>query len=152
MSEAQDHIFVLHVEDNPDDVELTKVAFNEIGFPYKVMVVTDGARALDFLFARGEFASRDKRDTPALVLLDLNLPKVHGLEILRQMKADTLLRNVLVVVLTSSSEEKDRKRAAELGTNLYIQKPVNFDDFAVVARQIENLLKALKPRWSQNAS
>lgn len=139
------HIFVLHVEDNLDDVELTRIAFGEIQFPYPVVAVTDGAKALDFLSATGEFSARDKRDTPALILLDLNLPKVHGLEVLRKVKAEPLLKDVLVVVLTSSNEEKDRRRAAELGTNLYIQKPVNFDEFAVVARQIADVLDALKP-------
>jgi CheY-like chemotaxis protein len=138
------HIFVLHVEDNPDDVELTQIAFKEIHFPYQVVAVDDGAKALDFLFGRGKFSERDKRDTPALVLLDLNLPKVHGLEVLAQMKADPLLKHVLVIVLTSSSEESDRQRAAELGTNLYIQKPVNFDEFGAVARKIESLLGALR--------
>ncbi len=144
MRETPDHIFVLHVEDNSDDVELTNVAFKESGFPYKIVVVTDGAKALDFLFAAGEFQHRDKRDTPTLVLLDLNLPKVHGLEVLSRLKADPLLEHVLVVILTSSNEEKDRKRAAQLGANLYIQKPVNFDDFVVVAGQIEGLLKELE--------
>lgn len=146
MRETPGQLFVLYVEDNPDDVELTKVAFNESGFPYKIVVVTDGAKAVDFLFASGEFQNRDRRDTPALVLLDLNLPKVHGLEVLSRLKADPLFKNVLVVILTSSNEEKDREQAAQLGTDLYIQKPVNFDDFAAMARQIEALLKAMKPR------
>ncbi|MBI3299259.1 MAG: response regulator [Elusimicrobia bacterium] len=140
---SKDAIYVLHVEDNPDDVELTRIAFKEAGFPHKVVVVNDGAAALDFLFATGKHEGRDKGDTPALILLDLNLPKVHGLEVLRRLKADALLKHVLVVVLTSSSEDKDRNRAAELGTNLYIQKPISFDSFAAVARKVEELLAAL---------
>lgn len=145
MRAARDHIYILQVEDNLDDVELTQIAFKQSGFPYEVVVMTDGAKALDFLLAQGEFAGRDKHDTPALILLDLNLPKLHGLEVLKILKADPLLKYVLVVVLTSSNEEKDRERAAMLGTNLYIQKPVKFDDFGGVVRQIEEALKALKP-------
>jgi len=143
-----EHIFVLHVEDNPDDVELTRIAFQEAEFPYKVVVATDGAQALDFLFARGEFAGRDRRETPALVLLDLNLPKLHGLEVLRRLKADPVLKHVLVVILSSSNEDKDRKRAAELGTNLYIQKPVQFDEFNAVVVEIAHLLDALTKSMS----
>ena len=138
--------FVLLVDDDPDDVELTKIAFEEIHFPYKVVVMNDGAKALDFLFSDGEFSGRDKHDTPALILLDLNLPKVHGLEVLKKLKEDPLLKYVLVVVLTSSMEDKDRKRAATLGTNLYIQKPVSFDDFSNVVSQIQEMLEALKFR------
>jgi two-component system, response regulator len=136
------HIFLLHVEDNADDVELTRLAFKDIQFPYKVVSVGDGAQALEFLFGTGEFKGRDKRDTPALILLDLNLPKVQGLEVLRQLKADPVLKHVLVVVLTSSVEDKDKKRAEELGTNLYIQKPVSYDDFGAVVRQIADLMDA----------
>lgn len=139
-------VFVLYVEDSPDDVALTQIAFKSIDFPYKIVVVNDGARALDFLFAKKEFAGRDKGETPALILLDLNLPKVHGLEVLRALKADPLLKHVLVVVLTSSNEEKDRQRAAELGTNLYIQKPVDFNAFGAVVRRVKSLLDALKTR------
>ena len=142
---GKDHIYVLHVEDNPDDVDLTQIAFGEIQFPYEVVVAEDGAKALDFLFATGKFADRDKRDTPAMVLLDLNLPKVSGLDILQRLKADQLLKHVLIVVLTSSNEQKDSARATALGTNLYIQKPVNFDAFVAVAREIAALLSALKP-------
>jgi len=141
---SKENIFILHVEDNPDDVELTRIAFAEIKFPYKVVVATDGARALEFLLATGAHAGRKKTDTPALILLDLNLPKIHGLEVLKRLKADPLLKYVLVVVLTSSNEEKDRLQAAELSVNLYIQKPVNFDEFGAVALQIQNLLSAFK--------
>jgi len=143
---ARARVFVLHVEDNPDDVELTKIAFKEIRFPYEIVVLDDGGKALDFLFAAGKFKRRDKRDTPALILLDLNLPKVHGLEVLKRLKDDPILKNVPVVALTSSNEKMDRKRAAALRTSLYIQKPVNFDDFIGVTEKIAELLAAPKPR------
>lgn len=136
--------FLLYVEDDSNDAELTMIAFKEIKFSHGIVVVNDGAKALDFLFAKGEFSGRDKGETPALVLLDLNLPKVHGLEVLKKMKADRLLKHVLVVILTSSNEERDRTRAAELGTNLYIQKPVDFNDFSVVVQKIKSLFSALK--------
>ncbi len=141
---SKENIFLLHVEDNPDDVELARLAFEEVKFPHKVVVAMDGAKALEFLLATGEHAGRRKTDTPALILLDLKLPKVDGLEVLRRLKDDPLLKYVLVALLTSSNEEKDRRRAAELGVNLYIQKPVNFDEFGAVALQIKNLLSAFK--------
>jgi two-component system response regulator len=132
--------FVLYVEDNPDDVDLTLLSFAEKKFPCPVTVVRDGAEALDFLFAAGKYAGRDKDETPLLVLLDLNLPKVHGLEVLRRIRADASLKHLVVVVLTSSNEERDRVEAQLHGANLYIQKPTNYEDFGDVARRIAALL------------
>ena len=132
--------FLLYVEDNPDDVELTLLAFKEIGFTHRVVVIDDGAKAMDFLFGRGAYASRDRGDVPELLLLDLNLPKVHGLEILAAAKSDSLLKKVPAVILTSSNEERDRQRAKELGAELYFQKPVDFDAFEDVVKSIQGLL------------
>jgi two-component system, response regulator len=136
--------WILLVEDNPDDVELTRIAFREIGFPHKIVHVSDGAEALDFLFAQGKHAGRKKHDTPTLLLLDLKLPKVHGLEVLKKLRADALLKHIVVVVLTSSREEKDKLEAEWLGANLFVQKPVNYDEFIDIARRIENLLTTPK--------
>ena len=139
-------LYVLYVEDSPDDVDLTLIWFKDIGFPYEIVTLPDGAAALDFLFARGRFSGRDKSNTPVLIVLDLNLPKVHGLTVLKKLKADPALKHVLVAVLTSSNEEKDRVEALRLGANVYIQKPVNFDDFGRVVRQIDELLKPFRER------
>lgn len=139
-----DDSFILFVEDNPNDVDLTLIALKEREFPYQVNVVRDGAEALDFLFGVGKYAGRDKTRTPLLILLDLNLPKVHGLEVLRRLKADPLLRQVVVVILTSSNEQKDQVQAEALGANLYIQKPVNFDEFEQVIERIEGYLEAFQ--------
>lgn len=138
--------FVLYVEDNPDDIELTAVSFEKCRFPYRMEVVHDGAEALDFLFASGKYKNRDKGDTPVLIILDLNLPKVHGLEVLRRIRATRWLKYVTVVVLTSSNEERDRVDAESLGANLYMQKPVDFDEFAKIAEKITGLLAAFPPR------
>lgn len=138
-------LYLLHVEDNPDDVELTRLAFKAERFPHELVVMGDGARALDFLFGAGEFAGRDAGDAPALVLLDLNLPKVGGLEVLRRVKAEPRFARVPVVVLTSSFEDGDRARAAELGADLYIQKPVEFAAFSAVVGRVARLLETRRP-------
>lgn len=132
--------YVLLVEDNDDDAALIQIAFEEIRFPHRLVRATDGAQALDFLFAAGRHAARQKHDTPALVILDLKLPFVHGLDVLRALRADPLLKHLVAVVLTSSAEEKDKLQAELLGANLFIQKPSNFDEFAGVARRIDDLL------------
>jgi two-component system, response regulator len=137
--------FVLYVEDNPDDVDLTLISFKERRFPHPVKVASDGAEALDFLFGEGKYAGRDKRDTPALVLLDLNLPKVGGLDVLKRIRADKSLRSLVVVILTSSSEERDRVDAEAYGANLYLQKPVSYNDFGKVAAEIESMLSLSGP-------
>ena len=134
--------FILHVEDNPDDVALTAIAFKGIHFPHKIVVASDGAQALDFLFAAGAYAGRDKRDTPAIVLLDLNLPKVHGLEVLRRMKADPILKRVIVVIFTSSREETDLLNARRLDTAHYLNKPGTAAEFDGLTRLIGDLLTA----------
>lgn len=120
---------ILLVEDNANDEFLTLRALRKYNVANNVVVTRDGAETLDFLFATGPHASRDVRDLPVLMLLDLKLPKVDGLEVLRQVRADERTRYLPVVILTSSNEEKDIINGYELGTNSYVQKPVEFDAF-----------------------
>lgn len=129
---------VLLVEDSSADVDLTLIAFKHIHFPYEVVVTRNGIEALDYLLGTGKYVSRDKNDTPAVVLLDLKMPKLNGFEVLERMRHDPLLRDVFVVILTSSSEEKDKVRASELGADMYLQKAIDFNDFVAVIRQVEN--------------
>lgn len=127
---------ILLVEDSPDDIELTRRALgkNKIGNPLEV--VRDGAEALDYLFCRGAHAGRDPDALPALVLLDLQLPKVDGLEVLRQIRAEPRTSLLPVVILTSSAEERDRLEGYQRGANSYIQKPVDFKQFTEAVRQL----------------
>jgi two-component system response regulator len=127
---------ILLVEDNPMDQELTLRAFRTSHIANPVTVMHDGAEALDFLFARGAHAQRVDADPPILVLLDLKLPKVDGLEVLRQLRADPRTRLLPVVVLTSSNEEQDVVRGYSLGANGYVRKPVDFGQFADAIRQL----------------
>ena len=119
---------ILLVEDNPKDVELTLAALEQSQLANEVVVVRDGAEALDFLYRRNEFVSRNTMD-PAVVLLDLKLPKVDGLEVLEKVKGDPNLRNTPIVMLTSSREESDLVRSYELGVNAFVVKPVGFREF-----------------------
>lgn len=127
---------ILLVEDNPDDVELTRLAFAEAGEPHRLHVVNDGAEAVEYLLGRGRHASRDVGDLPALVLLDLNLPRLDGREVLQAIRADDATRRLPVVMLTTSAEPFDVEEAYALGANSYIQKPVAFDRFVEVVRQV----------------
>jgi two-component system response regulator len=127
---------ILLAEDNPDDIELTLYAFKAAKFMNNVTVVQDGQEALDYLFAGGSYSARDVADVPALVLLDLNMPKVGGLEVLRGMRSDERTKRIPVVVLTTSDEEKDIVRGYDLGVNSYIRKPVDFDAFVDTVRQL----------------
>jgi CheY-like chemotaxis protein len=120
---------ILLVEDNPRDVDLTLRAMKKRNLANQVHVVRDGAEALEFIFAEGPYAQRDVNDRPKVILLDLKLPKVDGLEVLRRVKADERTRIIPVVVLTSSSEERDMVESYRLGVNSYITKPVDFDKF-----------------------
>ena len=120
---------ILLVEDDPKDVELTLTALEEYNLANEVVVVGDGEQALDYLYRRGTFQTRTQ-DNPAVILLDLKLPKVDGLEVLQQVKADKDLKVLPVVVLTSSREEKDMVKSYHLGVNAYVVKPVDFQHFA----------------------
>jgi len=120
---------ILLVEDNPTDAELTERALKKGGFGDRVTIVRDGAEALDYLFAKGTFAHRVVENRPKVVFLDLKLPKVDGIEVLRRVREDERLRSVPVVVLTSSQEERDVAECYRLGVNSYVVKPVEFDKF-----------------------
>ncbi|MDP1784961.1 MAG: response regulator [Sulfuricurvum sp.] len=128
--------YILLVEDNPDDVMLTLRALEQGHVINNVIVAEDGAKALDFLFGKGEFEGRDTADRPGLILLDLKLPKVGGFEVLDAIKKDPLFKRVPVVILTSSRQEEDVVRGYDLGANSYIRKPVNFDTFVETVKQI----------------
>lgn len=127
---------VLLVEDNPDDEALTLRALRKQNLANEIVVVRDGQEALDWLFAEGEFAQRDINDLPQVILLDLKLPKVNGLQVLERLRANPVTRNVPVVVLTSSNEEQDVVRSYDLGANSYVRKPVDFEQFLDAAREL----------------
>jgi CheY-like chemotaxis protein len=120
---------ILLVEDDPNDVELAFIALRENELAKRIQVARDGEEALDFLFCRGAFSGRSFDQPPKVVLLDLKLPKVSGLEVLREIKADTRTRPIPVVVLTSSKQQEDMVKGYQLGANSYIQKPIDFDQF-----------------------
>jgi CheY-like chemotaxis protein len=127
---------ILLVEDNPDDVELTLRAFKRHALANEVIVATDGEEALDYLFATGKHAGRDPSAMPTVVLLDLKLPKVMGLDVLRRLRADERTKRLPVVVLTSSNEERDIITSYDLGANSFVRKPVDFAQFLDAARQL----------------
>jgi two-component system response regulator len=127
---------ILLVEDNPDDVKLTERALNKAHVLNKLVVAKDGAEALDYLFGTGNWADRDLSTMPQVVLLDLKLPKIDGLEVLRRIRADRRTKLLPVVILTSSKEEKDIISGYAMGANSYIRKPVNFNQFADSVRQL----------------
>ena len=127
---------ILLVEDNPSDAELTLHAFMRSKLANQVQLVRDGAEALDFLFCRGPFSNRRFDSPPHLVLLDLKLPKVDGLQVLQQAKSDERTRAIPIIILTSSKEESDLIKSYKLGVNSYIQKPVNFSEFQNVVQQL----------------
>ena len=123
------------VEDDPNDVELTLTALGEYNLANEVVVARDGEEALDYLFCRGNFSTRTS-DNPAVLLLDLKLPKVDGLEVLQQVKSDEKLRMIPVVVLTSSHEERDMVASYRLGVNAYVVKPVDFHEFVNAIKEL----------------
>ena len=126
---------ILMVEDDPKDVELTLTALEEYNLANEVVVTRDGEEALDYLYCRGNFATRSN-DNPAVMLLDLKLQKVHGLEVLEQIKSDEKLKMIPVVVLTSSREEIDMVASYKLGVNAYVVKPVDFHEFVNAIKEL----------------
>lgn len=126
---------ILLAEDNPKDVELTLAALEEHKLANEVVTVSDGAEALDYVYRRGKYASRPDNH-PAVVLLDLKMPKVDGLDVLRAMKADERLRTIPIVILTSSREEKDLVASYNLGVNAYVVKPVDFHQFVEAVKEL----------------
>lgn len=131
-----EHKMILLVEDNPDDEALTLRALKKNNIGNELVIARDGAEALDFLFATGKFADRNMHDLPQVILLDLKLPKIDGLEVLRRIRANEVTRLLPVVILTSSREERDRLNGYSLGANSYVQKPVDFDQFVGAVRQL----------------
>lgn len=127
---------ILLVEDNPSDEELTLLALSGSNIANRVVVVRDGAAALDYLFGTGEFSERDVSDVPQLILLDLNLPKLSGLDVLREIRADERTSLIPTVILTSSKEEQDLLAGYQLHANSYIVKPVDFDQFAEAVKHL----------------
>ena len=136
MTQTNHEIDILLVEDNPNDAELAMRAFRKNKLANNVIRVCDGEEALDYIFARGSFNYRDRLNIPKLILLDLKLPKVDGLEVLKIIKADAVTKLIPVVVLTSSHEENDMVESYRLGVNSYIVKPVDFDKFIASVRDI----------------
>ncbi|MHB1000854.1 MAG: response regulator [Armatimonadota bacterium] len=131
----KDHKILL-VEDNPDDIELTLLAFEEGGICNEVVVARDGAEALDYLFGTGKYEGRDINSIPAVILLDLKLPKVGGLEVLKRIREDSHTHCFPVVILTSSKEEEDVIESYNLGANAYVRKPVDYNEFVRAAKTL----------------
>jgi CheY-like chemotaxis protein len=127
---------ILLVEDNANDVKLTMYAFEKSNIPSEIVVVGDGEEAIDYLFATGRHASRDPKVMPEVVLLDMKLPKIDGLGVLRRLRADERTRRLPVVILTSSKEEKDVNSSYNFGANSFVRKPVDFDQFIDAARHL----------------
>lgn len=126
---------ILYAEDDPNDVELTLSGFGELNLANEIIVVKNGVEALDYLHGRGKFSGRPKGN-PAVALLDIKMPLMDGLEVLRQMKSDENLKTIPVVMLTSSREETDLVRSYKLGVNAYVVKPVKFQDFVEAIKQL----------------
>ena len=127
---------ILLVEDTPDDAELTIMSLKQSGLVNEVIVAEDGQEAVDYVFGQGRYAGRDPQDTPALVLLDIKMPRLDGIEVLQRLRADTRTRVLPVVILTTSTEDIDLVRAYESGANAYVRKPVSLAQFQEAVRQL----------------
>ena len=129
-------IDLLLVEDNPEDLELALRALRKANLAHNVHVCRDGAEAVDYVFCQGAYAKRQIADTPKVIMLDLKLPKIDGIEVLRRLRADPRTKTIPIVVLTSSKEQRDIVETYRLGVNSYIVKPVNFDGFSEAVREL----------------
>jgi CheY-like chemotaxis protein len=127
---------ILLAEDNPDDVELARRAFQKINLNNNIIVTNDGAETLDYLNGKGKYQGRNTEDLPRIILLDLKMPKVHGLEVLKYVRENQQTKYIPVIILTSSQDKKDVIRSYELGANSYIVKPIDFVKFSEVVQQI----------------
>lgn len=127
---------ILLVEDNPSDIDLTKRALTKNNITNKLVIAQDGREALDFLFCTGAYAGRDMKDSPTVILLDLKLPKINGLEVLQNIRANEYTKLLPVVIFTSSDQEQDVMTSYKLGANSYIRKPVDFNQFAEAIRTL----------------
>ncbi len=127
---------ILLIEDNPSDIALTRRALDKSGMMNPLMVAEDGQEALDYLFGEGAYEGRDVLQVPALILLDLKLPKINGLDVLKRIRGDARTRRVPVVIMTSSNQEEDRAAGYDNGVNSYIRKPVSFDQFVKAMAQL----------------
>ena len=127
---------IVLVEDNPNDAELIIRVLKKHNLANKFVVLKDGAEAMDFLFAQGGFADKNANVTPRVILLDLKLPKLNGIEVLRRIRSESQTRNIPVVILTSSTEQRDIKDAYDLGANSYVTKPIKFEEFAKVVAEL----------------
>jgi CheY-like chemotaxis protein len=136
MNNNQDMIEILLVEDNPNDAEMAIRALKEYHLANRVVHVQDGEEALDFVFGRGAYEGRDTKNKPKIILLDLKLPKVNGMEVLKILKSDPATRLIPIIVLTSSSEESDLIESYKLGANSYLVKPVDFDKFCDSIKEV----------------
>lgn len=132
----ENRVEILLIEDNPNDVKLALHAFKKNNLTNRIHIIQDGAEALEFLFCTGRHAQRDPRVGPKLILLDLKLPLIDGLEVLRRIKADPRTRTIPVVILTSSREDRDIVESYQLGVNSYIVKPVDFEQFTEAVRTV----------------
>jgi len=133
---SSSEIEIVIVEDDPNDAELLVRVFRKLGVANKIVLLKDGAEALDYLFARGAYADRSVDGDPKIIILDLKLPKVNGIEVLQKIKSDERTRRVPVVVLTSSKETRDVKDAYGLGVNSYVTKPIKFEEFAKIVTEL----------------
>ncbi|EQA64416.1 response regulator [Leptospira alexanderi] len=137
MYDLQDQpISILYAEDNPQDSELTLRSLKRHNLTNQVKLVRDGEEALEYLYATGRYENRDKTQLPSLILLDLKMPKVDGIEVLRRVRSEEFTKMLPVVILTSSAEEKDIVESYRLGVNSYVVKPLDFDKFSEVASEI----------------
>ncbi len=136
MQKAREAVEIILVEDNPDDAQLSMLALEESNIVNNIVHLKDGAEALDYLFCEGQYAANARTNNPKVILLDLKMPKVNGLEVLRRLKGDESTKKIPVVVFTSSDEDPDVKECYKLGVNSYVVKPMNFDQFKRAINEI----------------